>query len=314
VAPRGGTSCGSEQVAPPRPARRGHRQRKKNAVTTVSLRSRATGFASGSSKPSLLARANRIIEYRRILKLLVSRDLKVRYAGSALGYLWTILDPLLMSIVYWIVFTKLFQRNICYSPYILFLVAGQLPWYWFTGGVSGTARSLRSEGQMVRSTNVPRELWIIRTICSKGAEYIFGLPVLAIFALAYLKAPNWHLVLLPIAWVMIFVLLSGFGLLLAPLTVLVRDIDRIIPIFLRVMFYMSPVLYSVHVVTQRAPQLRFIYDVNPMVGPLLLARSAFFPQELHWHYVFYSAIECVLVFAVGLFMFTRLERQVLKEI
>jgi ABC-2 type transport system permease protein len=283
-------------------------------MTTISLRSRPAGFASGRTTPTVLDRFKRVVHYRRILKLLVRRDLKVRYAGSVLGYLWTVLDPLLMSLVYWVIFTKLFQRNVGYSPYILFLVAGQLPWAWFNGGVTATARALRAEAQMVRSSNVPRELWIVRTICAKGVEYIFSLPVLAIFALCYLKAPNWHLVLLPLVWLMLFVLLLGFGLLLAPLTVLVRDVERIIPIFMRVMFYMSPVLYSVSTVLKRAPQLRYFYDFNPVVGPLVLARSAFFPQELRWAYVWHSAIGCVLVFAIGMFTFTRLERQVLKEI
>jgi ABC-2 type transport system permease protein len=278
------------------------------------MRSRPTGFASGRTSPTVVDRFVRVFQYRRILKLLVKRDLKVRYAGSILGYLWSVLDPLLMSIVYWVVFTKVFQRNVGYSPYIVFLVAGQLPWAWFNGGVSATAKALRAESQMIRSSNVPRELWIVRTVCSKGIEYIYSLPVLALFAIAYRKAPSWELVFLPVAWLMLFILLMGFGLLLAPLTVLVRDVERIIPIFLRVMFYMSPVLYSIQAVLQRAPGLRYFYDFNPVVGPLVLARSAFFPQELHWNYVWHSAIGCLVVFAIGMFTFTRLERQVLKEV
>ncbi len=283
-------------------------------MTTASLRSRPAGFGSSSSAPTLRQRTQRVVQYRRILKLLIRRDLKVRYAGSFLGYLWTVLDPLLMSLIYWVVFTKLFARNIGYEPYILFLVAGQLPFYWFNGGVSATSKALRSEAQMVRSSNVPRELWVVRVVCSKGIEYLFGLPVLAVFALAYLKAPNWRLVLLPLAWVQIFVLLMGFGLLLAPLTVLVRDVERIIPIFLRVMFYLSPVLYSLGAVLKRAPELRYIYDINPIVGPLLIARSSFFPEELRWGFVWHSAVASLAVFAIGVFAFTRLERSVLKEI
>lgn len=283
-------------------------------MTSVSLRSRPTGFASGSSRLTLWARAKRVVQFRRILKLLVRRDLKIRYAGSVLGYVWTILDPLLMSAVYFVIFTVVIKRNVGYSPYILFLVSGQLPWYWFAGGVSAVARSLRGEAQMVRSSNVPRELWIIRTICSKAVEYLFSLPVLALFALAYLQAPNWHIVLLPLAWVMIFVPLLGFGLLLAPITVLVRDVERIIPILTRVFFYLSPVLYSLKEVLQRAPQLQLLYNVNPIVGPLLLSRACFFPEELKWAYVWHSAVASAVVLAIGLFAFTRLERQVLKEI
>lgn len=281
---------------------------------TVSLRSRPAGFASGRTTPTVRERFVRVFQYRRILKLLVRRDLKVRYAGSILGYVWSVLDPLLMSLVYWVIFTKLFRRNVGYSPYILFLVSGQLMWAWFNGAVTSSARALRSEAQMVRSSNVPREIWVVRTICSKGVEYLLSLPVLALFAIGYLKAPNWHLVFLPVALLMLFVLLLGIGLLLAPLSVLVRDIERVVPIVLRVMFYMSPIIYSTEVVARRSPALVHFYSYNPLVGPLLLGRSAFFARELNWTYVWHSAIGIVVVFAVGLFTFIRLERQVLKEI
>ena len=249
-------------------------------MTTASLRSRPSGFASGSSSPSLRARALRVIQYRRILKLLVGRDLKVRYAGSFLGYLWTILDPLLMSLVYWFIFTKIFHRSAGpdYMPYMLYLVSGQLPWFWFNGGVTGTARALRSEAQMVRSSNVPRELWVIRTVCSKFIEYIFGLPVLAIFATAYLVKPTPYIFLLPLAWAIEIVLLMGIGLILAPLNVLVRDVERLIPVILRVLFYGSPVLYSIE---QAPTALRGLYTFNPMVGFLQLSRAAFFPAALY---------------------------------
>jgi ABC-2 type transport system permease protein len=283
-------------------------------MTTISLRSRPTGFASGRTTPTVLERFGQVIRYRRILKLLVQRDLKVRYAGSILGYLWSVLDPLLMSLVYWVIFTKLVGRSVGYEPYILFLVTGQMLFAWFNGGVAATARAMRAESQMIRSSNVPRELWVVRTICSKGIEYLYSLPVVAIFALAYRKAPHWQVVLLPLAWVMTFVLLMGFGLLLAPLTVLVRDLERVIPIFLRIMFYMSPVLFSTELVQKRFGSAAFVLDINPIAGPLVLARSAFFPQELQWRYVGTSAIGCVIIFAIGLFAFIRLERQVLKEI
>ena len=283
-------------------------------MTTVNLYGRSSGFVSGNSSPSVWQRFVRVYQYRRILRLLVKRDLKVRYAGSALGYLWTVLEPLLMSLVYWVVFSKLFGRNIGYSPYILFLVAGQLPWFWFASAVSSSLKSLRSESQMVRSSNVPRELWVVRTVMSKGLEFIFGLPVLALFAIGYGVAPDWHLVFLPVVWLMVFVLLMGIGLLLAPLAVLVRDLDRVIPIIIRVLFYLSPVLYSTELAFKRAPGLKDVYGFNPMVGPLVLARSAFFPQELRWVYVWHSALTAVVIFVVGLFTFIRLERQVLKEI
>jgi ABC-2 type transport system permease protein len=311
-------------------------------VTAVSLRGRPGGFTTTSTgRPGTIERFRRVVAYRRILSLLVGRDLKVRYAGSILGYLWSVLDPLLMSLVYWFVFSVIFDRKVGYPPYILFLVLGQLIWAWFNGGVSGTVRALRQQAQMVRSSNVPRELWVLRVVISKGVEFVFSLPVIAIFALAYMKAPSWDFLYLPLAMVMCFFLVLGFGLILAPLTVLVRDVERIVPIFLRVMFYASPVLYSVKDVPRH---LHIALSFNPTTGMLVLARSSFFPQELrgqtplekvvhgkreivhdssgnvvthyvnNWHFVWHSAIGIAIIFMIGVFVFSRLERPMLKEI
>lgn len=281
-------------------------------MTSASLRGRPGGFSNTSTgRPGVVERFKRVTQYRRILGLLVRRDLKVRYAGSALGYLWTVLDPLLMSLVFWFVFTDIFHRKVGYPPYILFLVIGQLMWAWFNGGVLATAKALRSETQMVRSSNVPRELWVLRTVLSKGVEFVFSLPVIAIFAIAYLKSPGIHILLLPLAMLLCFALVLGIGLILAPLTVLVRDVERIIPIVLRVLFYCSPILYSVKDVPKH---LHTVLSVNPTTGMLVLARASFFPQELHWDYVWHSFVVTLVILAIGVFVFARLERPVLKEI
>jgi ABC-2 type transport system permease protein len=319
-------------------------------VSPSSLMGRPGGFTtSASSKFSVGERLRRILDYRRILWLLVKRDLKVRYAGSALGYIWSVLDPLLMSLVYWFVFVEIFQRKVGFPPYILFLVIGQLMWAWFNGGVSGTVRALRSEAQMVRQSNVPREVWVLRLVISKGLEFVFSLPVIAIFAISYAKAPSWDAFLLPLAMAMCFLLVLGIGLILAPLSVLVKDVDRIVPIVLRVLFYGSPVLYSVKDVPNH---LHLFLSVNPCTAMLVLSRAAFFPQELagwepkvridaqgHKHtvmhtvfeqgvavkkpvmhyvdntpFVWHSAIGIAILLLVGVFVFARLERPVLKEI
>jgi ABC-2 type transport system permease protein len=318
---------------------------------TVSINSRPGGFAAGSSRQTVLDRAKRVVQYRRILKLLVKRDLKVRYAGSALGYVWTVLDPLLMSVVYWFVFEKIFHRTagLGFSPFMIYLVSGQLAWSWFNGGVAGVTRALRTEAQMVRSSNVPRELWVLRVVVSKGVEYLFGLPVLALFAAVYMVAPSKYIVLLPLGWALEALLLVGIGLILAPAAVLVKDLERVVPIVMRVLFYGSPVLYSINLVPA---QIRDVFSYNPAVGFLTLSHAAFFPAAIHepktvkdrdalghviyttverngktvraaqthveyishWNWVWHSAIAAVIIFAIGVFVFVRLERSVLKEI
>ena len=122
-------------------------------MTAVGLRGLSGGFTTNNSRMGFITRAQRVWAYRRILVLLVRRDLKVRYAGAFLGYIWSILDPLLMSLMFWFIFTQIFPRNVGYNPYILYLVSGQMMWFWYQGAFPGAAHALQSESGMVRSTN-----------------------------------------------------------------------------------------------------------------------------------------------------------------
>ena len=108
-----------------------------------------------------------------------------------------------------------------------------------------------------------------------------------------------------------FFMVLSIGLILAPLNVLVRDIDRVIPIVLRFLFYCSPVLWSIKDVPAH---LRGSSAYNPLAGFLTLSRAAFFPQELQWHSVFVSMITICVLFNIGVWVFARFEPQMLKEI
>lgn len=280
-------------------------------MTAVGLRGLSEGFSTNNARLGFLTRVQRVWAYRRILALLVRRDLKVRYAGSVLGYLWSILDPLLMSLMFWFIFTRIFPRSVGFDPYILYLISGQTLWWAFQGGIPAGARALISESGMVRSTNVPREIWVLRVVCTKLIEYTFALPVVAIFAIIYQKPVHWGIVFLPLAIIYSAVLLTGFGLILAPLTVLVRDINRFMHVFVRLLFYMSPILYSVKNVPE---SLHMVFYLNPTVAMFVLARATFFPQEMRWQPVVTSGIVGLVIFAIGVFVFARLERRVLKEL
>ena len=253
---------------------------------------------------------------RSILWTLVQRDLRVRYSRSLLGYVWTVLDPLLMASVYFVVFTFIFKAGrVADTPYFLYLLSGLLAWQWFTGGVNDTAKSLLQEARLVRSTNLPREIWVIRCVVAKGVEYVLSLPVLVGFVLYYLVVGrvelDWELVFFPLGMVLQFGLLVGLGLLLAPVTVLATDMQRVVRIVLRFMFYLSPVLYGLHSVPEK---LRAILMLNPLNGILSLYRGGLFERGISWVDVGISVTITVVLLVLGFWTFSRLERSVLKEI
>lgn len=265
---------------------------------------------------TIAAQARGLIRHRGVLRTLVKRDLRVRYARSWLGYVWTILDPLAMAAIYFVVFTFIFTtRRGGNQPYFLSLIIGMLVWQWFSQCVTESARALLQESRLVRSTNVPRELWVVRVVMAKGIEFLFSLPILALIVLGYMLAGkvrlHWTLVFIPASILLTFLLAIGVGLVLAPITVLVTDTTRVIRIAIRMGLYATPIIYSAQ---SAPPVLRNALMFNPLTGILELFRSGFFRHQINVPAVLLSVVITALVLLLGVWIFKRLEPAVLKEI
>jgi ABC-2 type transport system permease protein len=258
----------------------------------------------------------RVWERRPVLGTLVQRDLRVRYARSWLGYLWTIIDPLAMALIYFVVFAVIFKRpDAGHHPYFLFLLIGLLVWQWFNASVNETSRALLAESKLVRSTNLPRELWVIRVVIAKGIEFMLSLPVLVVFVAIYIVRGdthlNWRLIFFPVGLAVQFVLQIGIGLLLAPATVLADDTIRVVRIVLRMLFYATPIIYTLNMAPGWLQRLLWF---NPLSGIMELYRAGFFHDPTPKAPVIASVFVSVGFVVWGAIAFTRMERAVLKEI
>ncbi len=262
----------------------------------------------------MLSRIRAVYARRAILRLLVTRDLKVKYSDSTLGYLWSVLEPLSLVAVYWFVFTQIFTRSVGAEPYILFLVTGLLPWQAVQGVINESTRVLTRDKKLVRSTNLPRETWILRSVGTRMTELMFTVPVIVLFAIIYRNdiEVTAYIFAVPAAIIIQAILLTGIALVLAPLTVLFADLERLIRVISRLLFYASPVIYS----TADVPDgLRELYAFNPVAGILEVYRAVFFPELfLGWGPTLISAGMSVAILLLGMFVFHGLERRVLKEI
>lgn len=253
-----------------------------------------------------------IARYRHSLWLLTKRDLSVRYSTNALGYVWSILDPLLMAGIYYFVFVIVFHRGdkTGEDPYIVFLIAALLPWTWFNGVISDCAKVFSKESKLIRSTALPRSLWVNRVVLSKGIEFLLSLPVLAFFAIVNTTHVSIDLVWLPLAILIQTVLSIGLGLIVAPAVVFFKDLERAIRLILRLLFYASPIVYSTLALHEK---LRHLMAFNPLTGIFGIYRAAFFSQELDWKLVALSAAESLVLLGIGIIVFRRSVPAVLKE-
>ena len=253
-----------------------------------------------------------VARYRHSLWLLTVRDLRVRYSTSVLGYFWSILDPLVMAAIYWFVFTQVFDRTVGERPYIVFLLCALLPWMWFSGAIGDCTRAFLREARLIRSTKIPRTIWVNRLVLSKGIEFLASIPVLILFAIMFTAPVHWEAVFFPLAIIIQFVLTMGLGLIIAPLVVFFRDLERAIKLVLRFLFYASPIIYGLP--DLRDLGLERVAAFNPLAGIFSLYRAAFFPGQLDWFAIAVSAGMSIVLLGVGLLVFRRTERSVLKEI
>ncbi|WP_454116611.1 ABC transporter permease [Microbacterium aurum] len=252
--------------------------------------------------------------YLHSLWLLSARDLKVRYSTSALGYLWSVLDPLVMSIIYWFVFTQVFDRgSIGGTPYIVFLIAGLLPWVWFNIACSDFTKAFKKDAKLVRSTAIPRSIWVNRVVVSKGVEFLFSIPVLVLFAAFAVPQVELSAMILlyPLGVVLQATLLVGIGLLVAPLCALWGDLERTTRLVLRALFYASPIIYGL---SDLPSPFRELALFNPLSGIFVLYRAGLFPEEWDPTAVGVAVTMSAMVLGLGIVVFRKLEPAVLKEL
>lgn len=241
----------------------------------------------------------------------------MRYSTSALGWFWSILDPLAMAAIYWFVFTQVFQRGVDHPPYIVFLLTALLPWTWFTGAVGDSTKAFTRDAKLIRSTTIPRSIWVARIVLSKGIEFLASIPVLAAFIIAtqFTEQPavlNPQLGFVPLAIVLQGALTFGIGLIVAPLVVFFRDLERAVRLILRFAFYASPVIFSLQ--DLRPLGLETVGALNPLAGIFGLYRAGLFETELDWYAVGISAAVTAVVVGIGALVFRRTIGAVLKEI
>ena len=244
--------------------------------------------------------------------MLVLRDLQKQYTKFRLGYLWTLLEPLGMSMVLWFVFSVLLgARALGLQPYLLFLSLAILPWWWFTKGVAASTRVFRRTGGQLRISLLPTELWVVRVILVSMIEFLFSLPVVLIAMIVTRTWPGPLIIFFPVAIALQFVLMYGLALLISAGSVVIPDLARIVRIVLRALFYLSPVLYSISNIPER---LQAVSTLNPLVGIFGLYRIGFWPEEAESATGFAMAFAvCFATLVVGHLVFRRLEPRILKE-
>jgi len=198
-------------------------------------------------------------KYREMIWNLVVRDLKVKYKGSALGFLWSFLNPLILMTLYWIIFTKLapdMKRDIPTIGgrelnYGIFLIASMWPWMAFQGAVAKSAPTFILNDSLIKKVYFPREVLPIATVTSEFVNFLFGIAILFVILLVTRYQPAFSLLWFPVMLYVLICFTLGCALLISVLDVFYRDTEQILNSFLTILFFATPIIYSVSLVRQK---------------------------------------------------------------
>jgi ABC-type polysaccharide/polyol phosphate export permease len=200
-----------------------------------------------------------LYKYRWLLEQLIARDLKKKYRKSILGYLWSVLNPLLMMIIMTIVFSKLFRFQI--PNYPVYLLSGQLIFTFFGEATSIGMQGILANGAMIKKVYLPKYIFPFSSVLSSFTTLVFSLMALLIVMLATGTPFHWTIVLIPVALLYTLVFSIGIGILLSALLVFFRDLNYLWGVFLTALNYLTPIFYPADILPEFA---RKIIILNPL--------------------------------------------------
>jgi len=253
-----------------------------------------------------------LFRYRVLIQSLVVRELKARYRGSVLGFLWSFINPLMQLLIYWVVFSYILPaRWDGIEPYALFLFTGILPWTWFSSSVLESANVLISGGNLIKKILFPAEVLVFVVVLSNLVHFILGLPILLGFLLYFGKVfPT--IVLFPCVLVLQLVLTLGICLFISALSVHFRDVQNIVGNLVMMWFFASPVIYPY---LTAAPSFQRWLNFNPMTHILVGYHQTFFTGSLgHWPWLLVMIPVSLITFLVGYYFFDRLRETFAEEV
>jgi len=211
-----------------------------------------------------------LYKYRALIRALVIRHLSIRYRGSILGFLWSLLNPLCLMLVYLLVFRYYIRFNEV-EHYTIFLFCGLLPWLWVAGGLLEGTCSISGSGHLITKSMFPAQVLPAVAVLTNMVNFLLSLPLLVIFMLASGAELHLTLLFLPLVIFGQMLMLFGLSLGLSAINVHFRDVQHILGNLLTFLFFLCPILYPLKVVPER---FRFTLEYNP------LAQLTLFYQDL----------------------------------
>jgi lipopolysaccharide transport system permease protein len=253
-----------------------------------------------------------LYEYRELIKNLVISDLKVKYANSILGFAWSLLNPLLMMMVLYVVFSNFFGSG---GSFVLYLLTGLLTWRFFSIGTTAALASIVGKPSLVTKIYIPREILplssTLSSLISSVLEFCVLVPLLFIFGVNISPA----ILLFPVLLALFFLIVYGFALILSSLYVYFRDLNNIWDVLMQVGFFACPIMYPLSQLSKLPEEVKSAYMLNPITILIEMYRDIFLNGTVPdaWSFGIVLGFGIILV-VIGNMVFKKLQRRFAEEV
>lgn len=251
-----------------------------------------------------------LYHYRQLLKSNVSKEIRGKYKGSFLGILWSFVNPLLMTLVYAIVFPFILKST--QPHYVTFIVIAILPWTWFTTTIAQGTNTMIMNGGILKKVYFPREILPLSIVTSGLINYLISCLIIILFLIFSGIGFSWYIIFLPLIVITQYILLLGIILITSSIDVYIRDAEYIINFFVTMLFYATPILYSSDLFPSK---FSWILKMNPMTTIIDGYRDIFYYQSMpHLKSLGLVFICSLLLLIIGYKIFKKLEKGFAEEL
>lgn len=243
-----------------------------------------------------------------LLLLLTVRDVKLRYEGTILGFLWTLAKPLLLALVFSFALSRVLGiKDPRGAPYVLFLLSALFPWTWFQSSIQFSAGSFSNNAALLKKVYFPRFVLPFSAITSQLIHFVLSIPILALLLLVagYRPGPEW-LLGVPLLMAIQLLMLAGAVLLVASFNVFVRDLEHLVEVLMLLWLYLTPILYPLSLVKERIGPIIYL---NPMASLIQAWRDLFLYDQLPGVEIWPALVFAVVALVAGSIAFKTLEGQ-----
>ena len=254
---------------------------------------------------------NNLYSYRQLLKSNVQKEIRGKYKGSFLGILWSFINPLLITLVYAIIFPIIMKST---EPhYVTFLVIAILPWNYFTTVISQGTTSVLMNAGIIKKVYFPREILPISVNTSGLINFFISCTIIAVFLICSGIGFSWYILFLPVIAGIQYLFQQGIIFITSAIEIYVRDFEYIVNFILNLLFYATPILYASNVF-ENSP-FGFIIKLNPMATIINSYRDIFYYQSMpRIKSLIVVFLISFILFYLGLKLFKKLEKGFAEEV